>query len=101
MKRAKHTTHTPAGAATTELILEIFRLNGLLLEAGDRLVSDIGLTSARWQELGAIAFSPVSLPVAHRARNMGLSRQAVQRLVNEMERDGLVRFAPKPHHERA
>jgi DNA-binding MarR family transcriptional regulator len=32
---------------------------------------------------------------------MGLSRQAVQRLANEMERDGLVRFAPNPHHERA
>src|SRR5215510_16592878 len=97
----KHTVHTPAGAATTGLILELFRLNGLLLEAGDRLVADIGLTSARWQVLGAIALSPVPLPVAHLARNMGLSRQAVQRLANEMERDGLVRFAPNPHHERA
>jgi DNA-binding MarR family transcriptional regulator len=32
---------------------------------------------------------------------MGLTRQAVQRLANEMERDGLVRFAPNPHHQRA
>jgi DNA-binding MarR family transcriptional regulator len=32
---------------------------------------------------------------------MGLTRQAVQRLVNEMERDGLVQFAPNPHHQRA
>src|SRR5207249_3208474 len=101
MKRPKHSTHTLAGAATTELILETFRLNGLLLEAGDRLVADMGLTSARWQVLGAIALAPVPLPVAHLARNMGLSRQAVQRLANEMERDGLVRFAPNPHHERA
>jgi len=101
MKRPKHAAHTPAGAAMTELILETFRLNGLLLEAGDRLVADIGLTSARWQVLGAIALAPVPLPVAHLARNMGLSRQAVQRLANEMERDSLVRFAPNPHHVRA
>src|ERR671924_1493333 len=87
--------------AITDLVLETFRLNGRLLAAGDALVADIGLTSARWQVLGAIALSPVPLPVAHLARNMGLSRQAVQRLANEMERDGLVRFAPNPHHERA
>jgi DNA-binding MarR family transcriptional regulator len=41
------------------------------------------------------------LPVAHIARNMGLTRQAVQRLVNELAREGLVRFEPNPHHQRA
>ncbi|MEJ2121275.1 MAG: MarR family transcriptional regulator [Alphaproteobacteria bacterium] len=90
-----------ASDAVTNLILETFRLNGSLLAAGDAMVADFGLTSARWQVLGAIALSPVPLPVAHIARNMGLSRQAVQRLVNEMARDGLVRFAPNPHHKRA
>jgi DNA-binding MarR family transcriptional regulator len=87
--------------AITDLVLETFRLNGRLLAAGDALVEDIGLTSARWQVLGAMALSPVPLPVAHIARNMGLTRQAVQRLVNELERDGLVRFGPNPHHQRA
>ena len=87
--------------AITDLILETFRLNGCLLMAGDALVADIGLTSARWQVLGAIALSPIPLPVAHIARNMGLTRQAVQRLVNEMEGDGLVGFEPNPHHQRA
>lgn len=87
--------------ALTELILEVFRLNGELLAAGDALVDDLGLTSARWQVLGAIALSPVPLPVAHIARNMGLTRQAVQRLANELAAAGLVRFAPNPHHARA
>ncbi len=87
--------------AVTELFLETFRLNGALLAAGDALVADLGLTSARWQVLGAIALSPTPLPVAHLARNMGLTRQAVQRLVNDMHRDGLVRFAQNPHHQRA
>ena len=87
--------------AVTQLVLETFRLNGCLLVAGDALVADVGLTSARWQVLGAVALSPVPLPVAHVARNMGLTRQAVQRLANEMARDGLVRFGPNPHHRRA
>ncbi len=87
--------------AVTDLVLETFRLNGRLLAAGDRLVAKVGLTSARWQVLGAIALSDAPLSVSHIARNMGLTRQAVQRLANEMERDGLVRFEPNPHHRRA
>jgi DNA-binding MarR family transcriptional regulator len=85
----------------TDLILETFRLNGELLTAGDRLVADLRLTSARWQVLGAMGMASTALPVAHIARNMGLSRQAVQRLVNELAAQDLVRFAPNPHHQRA
>jgi DNA-binding MarR family transcriptional regulator len=85
----------------TNLILETFRLNGRLLAAGDALVGDLGLTSARWQVLGAVAMSPVPLPVAHIARNMGLTRQTVQRTANELQAQGLIRFAPNPHHQRA
>jgi DNA-binding MarR family transcriptional regulator len=90
-----------AHSVVTELILEVFRLNGELLAAGDALVGDIGLTSARWQVLGAIALSPVPLPVARIARNMGLTRQSVQRLVDEMKADGLVKHAENQHHRRA
>jgi DNA-binding MarR family transcriptional regulator len=88
-------------AAITELILESFRLNGRLLAAGDALVRDLGLTSARWQVLGAIALSPVPLPVSHIARNMGLSRQNVQRIANELKAQEVLRFEPNPHHQRA
>ncbi len=88
-------------APITNLVLETFRLNGRLLTAGDALVGDLGLTSARWQVLGAVAMSPVPLPVSHIARNMGLTRQTVQRTANELEVQGLVRFAPNPHHQRA
>jgi DNA-binding MarR family transcriptional regulator len=87
--------------ALTELMLEVFRLNGRLLTSGDRLVADMGLTSARWQVLGAISLAGNRLPVAHIARNMGLTRQAVQRVVNELAAAGLVNFAPNPYHRRA
>lgn len=87
--------------AMTGLVIDVFRLNGDLLAAGDALVGDLGLTSARWQVLGAIALSPVPLPVAHIARNMGLTRQAVQRVVDEMRAEGFLRLEPNPHHRRA
>ena len=88
-------------AAVTALILETFRLNGRLLSAGDALVRNLELTSARWQVLGAVAAAPLPLSVAQIARSMGLTRQAVQRLANDMESDGLLRFASNPNHQRA
>ena len=91
--------HSPTGAAMTGLILEIFRLNGLLLGAGDRLTRGLGLTSARWQVLGALAEGPLTAPQI--ARNMGLKRQSVQRLVDLLEEEGMVRFEDNPHHRRA
>jgi DNA-binding MarR family transcriptional regulator len=93
--------HTPAGQALTPLILAIFRLNGRLLLAGDRLVAGLDLSSARWQVLGAIALAERPQPVAWLARNMGLNRQGVQRIVNEMRDDGLLEIQTNPHHRRA
>src|SRR5271169_2195055 len=84
-----------------DLIVTVFRLNGGLIDAGNRLVGDIGLTSAWWQVLGALSLSPAPLPVAHIARNMGLSRQSVQRTAGLLAEKGLVRFETNPHHQRA
>jgi DNA-binding MarR family transcriptional regulator len=92
---------TPAGAAVSELIVAIFRLNGRLLVSGDRLVASLGLTSARWQVLGAIASSPTAEPVARLARNMGLNRQGVQRIVGELAAEGFVELKDNPHHRSA
>lgn len=85
----------------TDLVLETFRLNGRLLTSGDRLVEPLGLSSARWQVLGAIHYADGPQPVAWLARSMGLARQGVQRITNELEKEGLVSFAPNPNHRRA
>jgi DNA-binding MarR family transcriptional regulator len=99
MKRSAN--RTPAGTAVSELIVAIFRLNGRLLVSGDRLVAGLGLTSARWQVLGAIALSPVPEPVARLARNMGLNRQGVQRIIGELVAEGFVELKDNPHHRSA
>jgi DNA-binding MarR family transcriptional regulator len=87
--------------AVTALTIDLFRLNSRLLIAGDRLVAGLGLTSARWQILGAIAEADQPRPVAWLARDMGGARQNVQRIVNDLHREGLVAFNPNPHHRRA
>ena len=92
---------TPAGSALTGLILDLFRLDSLLLTAGDRLVAPLGLTSARWQILGSVAGAERPQPVAWLARDMAANRQNVQRIINDLHKQGLVAFEANPHHKRA
>lgn len=95
------TKRTPAGEALTDAILDLFRLNNRLVTAGDRLVAALGLTSARWQILGAIVAAHRPQPVAWLARDLGANRQNVQRIVHDLHEDGLVAFEANPHHRRA
>lgn len=97
----RSTKRTPVGDAVTDLILDLFRLNNLLLTAGDRLVSELGLTSARWEILGAIIAAERPQPVAWLARDLGANRQNVQRIINDLRKAGLVASEPNPHHRRA
>jgi len=83
------------------LSFAVFKTNGEMISFGDDLVRPLGLTSARWQVMGAIQVAREPLPVASIARNMGLVRQSVQRLADELASLGLVDFAENPHHRRA
>ena len=95
------TKRTPAGKALTDLVLDLFRLGSRMAAAGDRLVAELGLKSARWQILGAIVAAGQAQPVAWLARNLGANRQNVQRIVNDLEQESLVAFHTNPHHRRA
>lgn len=92
---------TRAGALFTELVLETFRFNGRLIATGDAMSAPLGLTSARWQVLGAIALEAKSLTVADIARRMGLKRQSVQRLADALVEEGLLLREDNPAHRRA
>ncbi|MEM7169838.1 MAG: helix-turn-helix domain-containing protein [Pseudomonadota bacterium] len=94
-------SRTAKGEALTALILETFRLNGGLLAAGNSLTKPMGMTSARWQVMGAIDEYGRSLTVAQIARRMGLTRQGVQRIINELEKRGLVEFQANLDHKRS
>ena len=88
-----------AQAAFTRLVLLVFRLNGLLLDAGDRMAAPVGQTSARWQVMGVVDHEP--LTVAAVARQMGLRRQSVQRTANLLVADGVAEYVDNPADKRA
>jgi DNA-binding MarR family transcriptional regulator len=92
---------TPSGEAVTQVILSTFRANGLLLGAGDLLSADEGLTSARWQVLGAIALEKRPLTVPQIARRMGLTRQSVHATVQRLVREGLLELGSNRDHRRS
>lgn len=83
----------------TRAMLLIFRANGHLLQAGDDLVAPYGLTSARWQVLGALWGKPST--VSEVARMMGLTRQSVQRTADTLEEEKFISFESNPNHARA
>ena len=90
---------TPKGKVYRQILAELFRLRAVMLDAAEHLADAAGLTSARWQILGAIEDTPA--PVAHVARTLGLTRQAVQETADAMERDSLITFLENPDHKRA
>jgi DNA-binding MarR family transcriptional regulator len=99
--RKEADNRTVEGAAATRVILSTFRVNGLLLAAGDLVAGEEGLTSARWQVLGAIALADRPLTVPQIARRMGLTRQSVHATVKHLVNDGLLAFAPNADHRRS
>ncbi len=92
---------TSTRESITEMIFQTFRLHGRLIAFGDEMVKAYGLTSARWQVMGSIALADADVTVPMIARNLGLSRQAVQRVANDLEGVGFIAFGDNPHHKRA
>jgi DNA-binding MarR family transcriptional regulator len=76
-----------------------FKLNGQFLALAEELARPAGLTAAWWQVLGAVLDEP--LTVAGIAREMGITRQSVQRVADILAERGLAQYRPNPAHRRA
>ncbi|MBN2887126.1 MAG: winged helix-turn-helix transcriptional regulator [Chromatiaceae bacterium] len=85
----------------TRVVVSIFRTYGRLIDWGDQFAAPFGLTSARWQMLGALAFlqQPASAPAI--ARQMGVTRQGANKQLALLEKQGLVRKGANPAHKRS
>ncbi|WBQ02140.1 MarR family winged helix-turn-helix transcriptional regulator [Kribbella sp. CA-293567] len=79
--------------------LTAFKLNGQFLELAEHLARPAGVTVAWWQVLGAVLGEP--LPVPAIAREMGITRQAVQRTADVLAERGLAEYRDNPAHRRA
>lgn len=90
---------TAKGTALTHLVGEVARVHAKLLRAGDALAAPVHLNSARKQLLTVVAHG--AAPVAHIARELGLTRQSVQQTADALVDAGFAAYAGNPHHERA
>ena len=80
-----------------QFVLSIFKLNGLIMQAGDNITQPIGQSSARWQVLSR-AFKPQT--VAQMARDMGHARQGVQRIADILVQEKLIAYKDHPTDQR-
>lgn len=85
----------------TAVTLAVFRLNGLLIEWGNRFCQPHGLTSARWQVMGALALVPQAPTIPQIAAAMGVTRQGVLKQMNLLVEEGLAAPLPNPLHKRS
>jgi DNA-binding MarR family transcriptional regulator len=79
--------------------LAVFKLTGQFLALAEELAQPVGLTAAWWQVLGAVVSEP--LPVAGIAREMGITRQSVQRITDLVVAEGYAEYRDNPAHRRA
>ena len=85
----------------SELVVQIFRMNGALTTWGDRFAAESGLTTARWQVLGAISMAKEPSTSPQIAERMGITRQGVQKQLNLLRDEGLVMPIENPTHKRS
>lgn len=76
-----------------------FRLNGQFLAIGEELARPAGLTAAWWLVLSTVLDRP--LTVAEVAREIGVTRQSVQRIADVIVDRSLAEYRPNPAHRRA
>jgi len=82
----------------TQFAMSVFRVNGLIIQAGEEITNPIGQSSARWQVLGR-AYEPIT--VAKMAQDIGHARQSVQRIADILAAEGLVSYEDNPADRRA
>ncbi len=78
------------------LVADIYEAAGALRKSGEAVAKTEGQTQARWQLLSVISGDATSVPRA--ARRLGVSRQGVQRIANNLVDDGLAQWRPNPDH---
>jgi DNA-binding MarR family transcriptional regulator len=81
------------------LIADIAELIGRSRSTSDDLARTTGQTVARWHLMSVLSDGPRS--VASAARRLGLTRQSVQRVANDLLAEGLVTATPDPGDARA
>lgn len=85
----------------SRLIAATHRAHDALVSADDKLLSDLGLSHARARVLATLAEQDGPRTVSQMARLLGVARQGVQRLTDDLAAAGFIVFQDNPGHARA
>lgn len=81
------------------LIADVYELAGESRRSSEALAREVDQTAARWHVLSVISDGPRT--VASAARRLGLARQSVQRVLDDLSASGQVELRANPDHARA
>ena len=81
------------------LVAAVYELAGVLRRDGEAIAKLAGQTQARWQVMSVATAGRLS--VAMIARRLGLTRQSVQRVADEIVAEELASYEPNPDHQRS
>ena len=79
------------------LYSELFEAAGVGRRFGERIAAGQGQSQARWQTMWIIDQQQLSVPQA--ARRLGISRQSVQRVIDDLLDQAMVEAVPNPDHK--
>lgn len=88
--------HDVNNAELALLVADIYEAAGVLRRSGESIAGAEGQSQARWQLLSVISGGPIT--VAQAARRLGVTRQGVQRVANDLIGERLAVTRPNPDH---
>jgi DNA-binding MarR family transcriptional regulator len=80
-------------------IADVYELAGQSRRTSESLARELGQTAARWHVLSVLSAEPRTVATA--ARRLGLTRQSVQRVVDDLVEAGQLELHANPDHARA
>jgi DNA-binding MarR family transcriptional regulator len=81
------------------LVARVYQAAGEMRRSGEMIAAQVGQTQARWQLMSVLSEGQWTVPDA--ARELGVTRQGVQRIADELVADGLAQYVPNPRHQRS
>ena len=81
------------------LMADVYELAGLSRRTSEAIARELGQTVARWHVLSVLSAGPCTVPAT--ARRLGLTRQGVQRVADDLLAARLLQASSNPDHVRS
>lgn len=101
MARGEAIGTTDEGLAVGYLVDPVVEVEQAFLAAARAMTEPSGLTPARWRVLSAVRDAARTVPAIAARVRMGMSRQAVQRIADELVSSGHAYWIGNPAHRRS